>query len=103
MAQSISDKDGKYVGVLKGGLREGHGTMKWRNGNVYEGEWRHGKMTGHGKLSFPDGAAFSTAALQAMHTSHPAIARYRCCIRGHVAGRASPGARQLCLRQRQRV
>ena len=56
----MSDKDGKYVGGLKNGLREGHGTMEWKSGNVYVGEWRHGEMAGHGKLSFADGKPLSS-------------------------------------------
>ena len=56
--QRVSDKDGKYVGALQSGLREGHGTMEWSNGNVYVGEWQRGGMTGQGKLRFADGAAY---------------------------------------------
>jgi len=56
--QRVSDKDGTYVGGLKSGLREGHGTMEWKNGNVYVGEWQRGGMTGQGKLRFADGAAY---------------------------------------------
>ena len=56
--QRVSDNDGTYVGGLKSGLREGHGTMEWRNGNVYVGEWQRGGMTGQGKLRFADGAAY---------------------------------------------
>ena len=62
--QRVSDKDGTYVGALKAGLRDGHGTMEWRNGNVYVGEWQRGEMTGQGTLRFADGAAYE-GALQA--------------------------------------
>jgi len=41
---------GEYEGFFKENNIEGKGTMKWKNGNVYEGEMKKGKMNGHGKF-----------------------------------------------------
>ena len=41
---------GEYEGFFKENNIEGKGTMKWKNGNVYEGEMKNGKMNGYGKF-----------------------------------------------------
>ena len=48
----------KYVGHFEKGLREGHGTMYYPNGNVYEGEWHLGKRHGHGKFTWADSGSY---------------------------------------------
>ena len=35
--------------------REGKGIFKWRDGRVYEGEWREGKQHGLGIFTSKDG------------------------------------------------
>jgi hypothetical protein len=35
--------DFKYVGPMVNGVFEGHGKMIWKNGNIFEGEFRNGK------------------------------------------------------------
>lgn len=40
---------GRYEGTFKNGKKDGAGTMRWNNGDVYEGEWREGLMSGSGK------------------------------------------------------
>ena len=32
----------------------GKGTQKWKNGAVYDGDWKDNKMHGFGTLSIPD-------------------------------------------------
>ncbi|MDX5324978.1 MAG: phospholipid carrier-dependent glycosyltransferase [Bacteroidota bacterium] len=39
-------------------VREGHGTYRWPDGRVYEGEWLNGQKSGQGTLKFPDGRIF---------------------------------------------
>ena len=38
----------KYRGDVKGSTPEGEGTMTWRDGSNYRGEWREGMMNGKG-------------------------------------------------------
>jgi hypothetical protein len=45
--------DGLYVGGLNiEGVPHGTGKMKFYDGTVYDGEWQHGKMNGHGVSTF---------------------------------------------------
>ena len=37
-----------YEGMWKGGLRHGHGKMKWSDGATYEGEWQYNQAFGEG-------------------------------------------------------
>ena len=43
-----SDINGKYIGQLKEGKREGSGIIYWSNGDKYEGEWKNDKNDGMG-------------------------------------------------------
>ncbi|QWG00440.1 hypothetical protein KMW28_12330 [Flammeovirga yaeyamensis] len=57
-AQDISDnpeKD-KYVGQYNGeGKRHGSGTYTWQDGTQYQGKWRNDLMEGRGTLRFANG------------------------------------------------
>lgn len=44
----VTSEDSLYIGQLVRGLRHGQGRCLWRDGKVYEGEWRLGEMTGTG-------------------------------------------------------
>ena len=48
-------KNGKYIGSLKNGLREGKGIMYYNNGNRYEGNFKNDKMEGKGIYYFNNG------------------------------------------------
>jgi hypothetical protein len=37
----------------------GKGTMKWDNGDVYDGQWRYGKMSGRGTITWYDGTSYT--------------------------------------------
>jgi len=39
-----------YEGKFKKGLPHGYGVYKWKNGNIYEGDWREGERNGKGTL-----------------------------------------------------
>ena len=41
---------GVYDGEIVAGVREGQGTCTYKNGNMYEGEWRQNKRHGRGTL-----------------------------------------------------
>ena len=41
---------GEYEGFFKENNIEGKGTMRWRNGNIYQGDMKNGKMNGFGKF-----------------------------------------------------
>ena len=49
----------KYVGVLKGDMRDGQGTLTYPDGSKYAGEWNADKMNGQGTLTSPDGTVKS--------------------------------------------
>lgn len=40
------------------GERDGHGVMKWENGDVYTGDFFNGNRHGHGTLQFLDGSEY---------------------------------------------
>lgn len=57
-AQEISDHPEKdsYVGQYNGdGKRHGLGTYTWEDGTVYQGRWRNDLMEGKGSLKFANG------------------------------------------------
>lgn len=43
---------GKYVGNWKSGVRNGYGTHHYADGEIYEGNWLAGKQHGKGKITF---------------------------------------------------
>jgi hypothetical protein len=48
----------KYVGEFKDGEEHGQGTTTYLNGNKYVGEWRDGKQNGHGTFTLFDGKKY---------------------------------------------
>lgn len=53
-------KDGSvYEGEWKEGKRCGSGRMVWRNGQCYEGEWDSGRPSGNGTMQLPDSQQFT--------------------------------------------
>ena len=46
--QVINYKDGRYVGQILNGLREGKGIKYWNDGARYEGDWKNDKREGKG-------------------------------------------------------
>ena len=47
--------EGEYEGFFKENKIEGNGTMKWKNGNMFQGEMKNGKMNGRGRFIPKDG------------------------------------------------
>ena len=45
----------EYEGFFKENKIEGNGTMKWKNGNMFQGEMKNGKMNGRGRFIPKDG------------------------------------------------
>jgi hypothetical protein len=45
----------KYVGEVRGGQPNGHGTYTWADGGKYVGEWRDGQRNGRGTYTWPNG------------------------------------------------
>ena len=46
----------KQDGVMKDGYQkigDGRGTFEYNNGDYYEGEWKNGKRSGYGKITWP--------------------------------------------------
>lgn len=33
-------------------MRHGKGTLTYKNGSIYEGEWQRGMKWGHGKMTY---------------------------------------------------
>lgn len=48
----------RYSGSYEQGLPHGHGTYRFKNGNVYEGEYSQGVIHGKGTIKFPDNRRF---------------------------------------------
>jgi hypothetical protein len=49
---------GDYEGEVLNGLRHGHGTMEFRNGNTYTGEWVNDQFHGTGEYLWADGRVY---------------------------------------------
>lgn len=47
----------KYVGDYKSGLRNGQGVYTWKNGDVYNGTWKEDYMSGKGKYTYKSGSS----------------------------------------------
>ncbi|CAA3027131.1 phosphatidylinositol 4-phosphate 5-kinase 2 [Olea europaea subsp. europaea] len=62
VAQSIIQKRVQngdlYIGVLVNNTPHGRGKYLWKDGCMYEGDWKRGKASGKGKFSWPSGATF---------------------------------------------
>ena len=52
MKQEIKYSNGKYIGQVVNGIREGKGILYWNDGDRYEGEWRNDKKEGKGIYYF---------------------------------------------------
>jgi len=48
-------ENGIYEGELKNDLRDGKGTMVWKDGDRYEGDWKNGKFEGRGTYFYNNG------------------------------------------------
>jgi len=53
--------NGKYINTQEGveyqgewvdGMRDGTGTLTYKNGSVYEGQWERGMKWGNGKMTY---------------------------------------------------
>ena len=53
--EEIKYKDGKYIGQVLNGLREGKGIYYYNNGDKYEGFWKNNKKDGKGIYYYNDG------------------------------------------------
>ena len=53
--EEIVYKDGKYIGQILNGLREGRGIYYYKNGDRYEGFWKNNKKDGKGIYYYNDG------------------------------------------------
>ncbi|KAE8684384.1 Phosphatidylinositol 4-phosphate 5-kinase 2 [Hibiscus syriacus] len=75
-----------YTGGLSGNAPHGSGKYLWKDGCMYEGEWRRGKASGKGKFSWPSGATyegdFKSGRMEAGRLSDPTMTR--------IAGLGSP-------------
>lgn len=56
---SVGGDSGEYEGEVDNlGRIDGFGTVRWSNGEVYEGYWRNNMMDGRGKLTSPGGEVY---------------------------------------------
>ena len=52
----IYDDEQYYIGQFKNGLKDGKGTLYYKNGNIeYEGDFKKGKYDGEGKYIYESG------------------------------------------------
>ena len=68
--------DDSYEGDWNNGVRQGHGTMKYNNGSVYEGAWNNGVREGHGTLKYRDGGVYEGDWNNDLHHGY-VIRKYR--------------------------
>lgn len=52
--QSHTEAIGNYSGYMKVDKKHGPGTMLFKDGGKYEGDWNENSMSGIGKLTYPD-------------------------------------------------
>jgi len=56
---TIKWSDGNsYDGYYKAGLKEGKGIYKWADGSSYAGEWKNSNMEGRGTYKWPNGDVY---------------------------------------------
>jgi hypothetical protein len=48
----------EYAGAFFAGQRQGYGSMLWRDGTNYMGQWNHNRPTGFGFESYPNGSFY---------------------------------------------
>ena len=48
-----------YTGSMRNGKMHGEGKFAWKDGTVYEGKFRKNEITGSGKYSWPDGTYYT--------------------------------------------
>ena len=53
--QEVQYDNGRYVGQIVNGIKEGKGTYYWNDGDRYEGEWKKDKKEGKGTYFWEDG------------------------------------------------
>ena len=51
-------KESKNEGEFKDGKMNGHGTKTFPDGTIYKGEFKEGNRNGHGTVNFPDGTIY---------------------------------------------
>ena len=59
----LEEEDGIYKGIIGFGqndvlIKEGKGKKEYRDGRLYEGEWKNNKREGKGIEKYPDGAIY---------------------------------------------
>lgn len=56
--RTIRFADGIYSGVNVDGVRQGYGTFKYNNGDVYTGNWYNNKRSGRGTCKYKNGDTY---------------------------------------------
>ena len=46
--------EGKYTGYMVNGIREIEGTMEYKNGDIYKGQWKTGEKEGKGNYKYKE-------------------------------------------------
>ena len=62
--------NGVYKGEFQEGLRHGHGTYTYKNGDVYKGEWRKDCMYGEGTLKSVHGHVYDGQWQEGLRDGH---------------------------------
>ena len=53
-SDELTEKNGKYIGDIVNGTKQGNGKFEWNSGSVYEGEFSNNKINGIGKMTIPN-------------------------------------------------
>jgi len=75
--ENFKNKNGIYEGELNDkGQRHGKGIMRYENGDVYEGDWKDGKMQGKGTMTNKKGAEYSARWKDGIRKTTPMYKMY---------------------------
>ena len=57
---TLTWKDGTmYIGEFKNGKYSGQGTMNFADGGIYKGKWKNNQLNGHGTYIYPNGTTYT--------------------------------------------
>jgi hypothetical protein len=66
---TAADSQGRieYSGQFRAGLRHGYGSMVWKDGTNYMGEWKKNRPSGFGFEAYPNGSYYQVSNTLATH------------------------------------
>lgn len=70
-ANKVEVDPGEYIGqTILNGVKEGQGTCTYKNGNMYEGDWKANKRHGKGTMKYSSGAGYDGEWVEGERSGH---------------------------------